>query len=68
MERKELYFREEMLEALDIGTAQFIKLQKQYLIPEIHFRRELTGRNIYTHEALEILLARNTKRGPKGKP
>ncbi len=63
MEKKEQYSREEMMEALDIGNSQFAKLQKKFLIPNVHYSRELTGFNTYTHEALELLQKRNTDKG-----
>jgi len=63
MEKKEHYSREEMMEALDIGNSQFAKLQKKYLIPNVHYHRELTGFNTYTHESLELLQQRNTDKG-----
>ncbi len=63
MDKKENYTREEMLEALGIGNSQFAKLQKKYLLPKVHYNRELTGFNTYTHEALELLLQRNTDKG-----
>lgn len=63
MDKKEQYSREEMIEALEIGNSQFAKLQKKYLIPNVHYKRELTGFNTYTHEALELLQQRNTDKG-----